>query len=543
MRLPVLAPLFATLLLAACAQETSERASCPAGQVCLEYGIDGEPLTVDPQTSNLVVESVVTGNLIVGLTTDAADGQPIPGMATHWETSADGLTWTFHLREAQWSDGRPVTAHDFVYAYRRILNPDTAAIYAYLVTILKNGKAVNEGTAPPESLGARAVDDRTLELTLEHPVPYLAEMTRHASFYPVPAHAVERWGDDWIQPGRYVSNGPYALTEWRLGDRLELVKNPRFYDAANVCVDRVRFIPGADAVTAERRIKTGGLDVHTTFQSNRLARLNREMPGYARTNVHLATAYLSLNTSDVVAFKDVRVRRALSMAVDRAFITDKLLRAGQVPAYSFVPPVTANYTTGPKLAWAGLSFEQRQAEARRLLAAAGYGPERPLQIELKTGNTTDTLLLVQAIQADWAAVGVETTLVQNEGQIAFAAYRVRDFDVGAMSWIGDYNDPLTFLELLHSETGVQNYGDYKNPAYDALLARAALEPDGARRAQILAEAEQMMLNDEALIPLFFSVNRNLVNPRITGWVDNPPNLHRARWLCVRPPSSTTNAAA
>ncbi|HMO42090.1 MAG TPA: ABC transporter substrate-binding protein, partial [Phenylobacterium sp.] len=208
-------------------------------------------------------------------------------------------------------------------------------------------------------------------------------------------------------------------------------------------------------------------------------------------------------------------------------------RAGQVPAYAFVPPGTANYVaSGPQTSFAGQSLEARQALARDLLRQAGYGPERPLEVEIKTGNTPDSTLMMQAIQADWQAVGVRVRLVQNEGQIAFAAYRMRDFQVGAMSWYADYNDPLTFLELLKSDTGAQNYGDYANPAYDALLAAANGEPDLEARARLLAEAEALMLSEDALVPLLFVVNKALVAPRVTGWVDNIANFHRARWLCV-----------
>jgi oligopeptide transport system substrate-binding protein len=256
-------------------------------------------------------------------------------------------------------------------------------------------------------------------------------------------------------------------------------------------------------------------------------------PGYARPHLTLATYYLSFNTRDVKPLQDPRIRRALSESIDREFITQKLQRAGQLPAYSFVPPGVANYAYGPRFAWARGSFPQRQLEAKALLAQAGYGPRHPLKLEIKAPNSTETLLLVEAIQADWRSIGVDASIVQNEGQIAFAAYRDRDFQVGAMSWYADFNDPMTFLGLLKSDTGAQNYGDYKNPAYDALLAQADQEPDAARRAQILARAEQIMLDDEGAAPIAFTVSRSLVNPKVTGWADNSLNVHRARWLCVR----------
>lgn len=530
---------FLVLLAAACTaglagcQGKGRRPPCPAGQACLEYGNEVEPLSLDPQTSNLTNEARIIGDLMVGLTTEAADGTAIPGMAKSWETSPDGLTWTFHLRDAQWSDGTPITADDFVFAYRRILDPKTASIYAYLVTILKNGQAVNDGKAPLAAVGAAAPDPHTLVLSLEHPAPYLPQILMHQSFYPVPRHVVEKLGDAWVRPGSYVSDGAYVLKAWRLGDRVIVAKNPRFYDASHVCLDRISYYPTADVVSAERRVQRGELDLNTTFQSNRLAHIREIMPGYARPTLTLATAYLSFNTRDVKPLKDIRVRRALSEAIDRDFITAKLLRAGQQPAYSFVPPGVSNYAYGAKLHWAGGSFVQRQIEARALLAQAGFDARHPLKLEIKVSNTTETLLLAEAIQADWRVIGVEATIQQNEGQIAFAAYRNRDFQVGAMSWYADFDDPATFLGLLKSDTGAQNYGDYKSPAYDALLDAADHEADAARRAQILKRAEQVMLDDEGIAPIDFTVSRSLVNPRITGWVDNPLNNHRARWLCVR----------
>jgi len=528
--------LAAALALSACQPQTAQRPPCPAGKVCLEYGNGTEPETLDPQKSNLVDESVIISDLIMGLTTEAPDGSVAPGMARTWETSPDGLTWTFHLRQARWSDGAPITADDFVYAYRRILEPETAAIYAYLVTIIKNGQAVNAGKAAPETLGVRALGPQTLQITLEHPVAYLPQLLKHQSFFPVPRHVVERYGDAWVRPGHYVSNGPYRLVAWRLGDYIRVEKNPRFWDAAKVCIDRINYYPTTDVVAAERRVARGELDVNTSFQSNRITRLRKTMGGYVRTHVTLATSYMFFNTSGSSPFRDKRIRRALSESIDRDFITDKLLRAGQKPAYAFVPPVIANYMPGPRLRWADKSLAERQAEARRLLAEAGFGPQNPLKFEIKASNDTETQLVVQAIQADWRTIGAEPALVQNEFQVAAAAYRARDFDVAPIGWIADYNDPVTFLDLLKSDTGAQNYGDYKNPAYDALLAQGAQEPDVVRRAQILARAEQVMLDDEAIAPFLFRVNRNLVSPRITGWVDNASNQHRARWLCMKPQS-------
>jgi len=529
-RTPVVA-LIAALALAAC-QGAPQRPACPAGKVCLEYGNNGEPQTLDPQKANLVDEFSIIGDLIMGLTTESPDATPVPGAATHWETSADGLVWTFHLRPSRWSDGVPVTADDFVFGIRRTLDPKTASIYAYLLYVIKGGQAANEGKAPLASIGIRALDPMTVEITLAHPAPYLPELAKHQSFFPAPKHAVEKFGDAWVQPGKYVSNGPFQLTAWKLGDKITVEKNPRFWDARNVCLDRINYYPTPDVVSAERRVARGELDLNSRFQSNRYQRLKDTMPGVPRVDVSIATSYLSFNTRNVAAFKDVRVRRALSQAIDRDFITAKLLRAGQQPAYAFVPPITSNYVKGPRLRWADKPFGARQVEARALLAQAGYTAARPLQITILSPNNTDTLLLMEAIQADWREIGVEVKLRQNEAAVAFDAYRNRAFEVGTMSWYGDFNDPVTFLGLMKSDTGGQNYGDYKSAAYDALLVQADQEADLQARARILARAEQRMLDDDAIAPLFYVVNRNLVSKRVTGWAPNPPNFHRTRWMCL-----------
>jgi oligopeptide transport system substrate-binding protein len=523
----------ATLVLAACQDKGPARPPCPAGKICLQAGNTTEPATLDPHKATGVWEDRILSSLLVGLTQSGPDGKPAPGMAERWETSPDGLVWTFYLRQAQWSDGRPVTADDFVYSIRRVLRPETASEYASLLYVIANAEAVNQGRAAAETLGVRAAAPRVLEIRLAHPAPYLPELAKHNTMYPTPRHVVERYGEAWTQPAHYVGNGPYVLRAWRLGDYVKVVKNPRFYEASSVCIDEIYFYPTTDSTMAERRVARGELDLNTEIQSNRIAHLRKTMPGYPRTATWLGVSYLAFN-SRVAAFKDPRVRTALSMAIDREFITGKLMRGGQPPAYTFVPPGVANYAPPPPPAWSTWPFARRQAEARRLLAAAGYGPERPLRFEIKHRATPDPMLIMPAIQADWKAIGVEVKLVQNESQVAYAAFRSRDFEVADASWIADYNDPMSFLYLLQSSTGPQNYGDYVNPAYDALLAKADAEPDAGRRAAYLREAEGLMLSEAPIAPVYFYVSKNLVSPRVTGWVDNIVDHHRARYLCMSP---------
>lgn len=522
----------AMLALAACGQQKVSRPDCPAGKVCLHIGNTNDPISLDPHKTQGTWEHHLLLDNLIGLTQDDPDGKPVPGMAERWETSADGLTWTFYLRQASWSDGVPVTADDFVFSLRRILTPETASEYASLLYLIKGAQPVNEGKAPVETLGVRAITPRILEIRLEHPAPYLPELAKHQTMFPVPRHMVAKYGDGWSRPDRYVTNGPYRIVAWKLGDHVKAVKNERFWDADKVCVDEVYYYPTTDAISAERRVKRGELDINTDIQSNRIAFLRKDMPGYVQTHTYLGVAYLAFNNT-IPALRDRRVRQALVMSIDREFIAKKLLRGGQIPAYTFVPPGVANYASAKPPEWASWPFEKRQAEARRLLAAAGYGPARPLKIEIKHRNSADPMLVMPAIQADWKQIGVDARLLQNEGQIAYAAYRARDFQVADAAWVADYNDAMSFLYLMQSATGSQNYGDYKNPAYDALLAKADNEPDAAVRARYLAQAEQIMLDDATVAPTYFYVNKNLVSPRLTGWRANLVDYHPTRYICPR----------
>ncbi|MDR3513473.1 MAG: peptide ABC transporter substrate-binding protein [Caulobacteraceae bacterium] len=523
------------LILAGCKPERPLRASCPAHSLCLEAGNVSEPVSLDPPKTTGTWEDRIMGDTTIGLTQSSAAGRPVPGMATSWDVSPDGLVWTFHLRKALWSDGVPVTANDFVFSLRRLMDPRTASEYAYLLYFIRNAEAVNEGKAPLSALGVAALDDHTLQLTLTHPVPYLPEIGKHQTFYPTPQHVVERWGDAWSRPEHYVSNGPFKLARWAFGDHITVVKNPLFYDARSVCLDQIDYYPTSDAIAAERRVRRGELDTNADIQSNRIAFLRQpdQIPAYVHTHTYLGVAYLAFNSRDVAAFRDRRVRLALDMAIDRDFITRKLLRGGQVPAYTFTPPAVANYQPPPPPVWAGWPIERRQAAARALLAQAGYGPGHPLKIEIKHRNSPDPTLFMPAVQADWKAIGVTATLAQEEVQIAYQDYRLRNFQVGDAAWIADFNDAMSFLGLQQSQTGAQNYGDYDNPTYDALLAKADNEPDLGKRAAYLAKAEAIMLADAPVAPVYFYITKNLVNPNVTGFVDNAVDQHRARYLCFK----------
>lgn len=538
-----LGAVLALLTQSACGGDTTNRAACPAGQVCFELGNASDPNSLDPHQMTSIAEHRIIQDVMVGLTHAGPGGEVLPGMATSWETSPDGKVWTFHLRKAVWSDGVPVTAEDFAFALRRILDPETAAEYASLLYFIKNAQPVNTGAMPPSALGVRALGPRTLEISLEHPAPYILELAKHMTMMPVPKHVVEKWGNKWSDPAHYVSNGPYKIRSWTLQKSVVADKNPLYWDADKVCFDRVTYYPTEDYISAERQVRRGELDVQTKLNTNRVAYVRRpdQIPQYVRSHTYLGIYYFAFNTT-LPKLKDVRVRRALSMAIDREFLAYQVSKGGDIePAYTFVPQGTANYTVAPKPEWASWPIEKRQAEARRLLAEAGYGPHNPLNITLTQANTEENNIVLSA-QADWNAIGVKTTLRKAEFQVALQSYRMKDFDVSYSGWIADYNDPMAFLYLMDSKTGEMNYGGYNNPRYDALLLAADNEQDLAKRAAILREAEIQMLNDVPVMPFFFDSSTNLVNPKITGWVDNITDLHPSQYMCFKDAKRGSGAA-
>jgi len=527
------------LALAGCGgdhQTKALRPPCPAGKVCLELGNDGDPNSLSPLKITGTYEDRLTSDVMMGLTQSAANGSPVAGMASSWETSPDGLTWTFHLRNAVWSDGVPVTADDFVYALRRLMDPTQASEYASVLYVIKNAEAVNNGKLPVTALGIRAVDDHTLEYKLEHPAPYLLELAKHQTMFPVPKHVVEKWGDAWSQPGHFVGNGPFNIVSWKLGDHIHAVKNPLFYDAKSVCVDEINYYPTYDSVAAEKRVRAGELDANGNIATNRIAFLRRpdQMPAYVHVHTYLGSSYFAFNEKDPDSpFRDRRVRIALGMAIDRDFITQVLDHGAVDSAYTFVPPGIANYTPPTPPIWTTWPLARRQAAARAMLAQAGYGPGHPLKFELTHPSSPTALIQMPSVQADWKAIGVQASLKQEDVQILFQDLRLRAFQASWAGWIADYDDAMNFLYLNQTSSGVQDYSDYHNPTYDHLLDQANSEPDGKKRAEYMRQAEAVMLADQPIAPLVFQVNTNLVNPRITGWVDNIVDQHRSRYLCVK----------
>ncbi len=527
--------IFNTILMSASALAL---ASCGANdaadsdRVLLNRGNNAEPLSLDPHKASGTWENNIIGDMFLGLFTDDPDGAPIPGMAESWDVSEDGLTWTFTLREATWSDGEPVKASDFVFAWQRIATPTTGAQYVSLLYPIAGIEEAATGAADPSTIGVRAIDDSTLEIQLVNPAPYLPGLLSHYTTFPLPQHVVEVYGDEWVRPGNMVSNGAYTLEDWRTNNYVHLVRNERFYDNANVCIDDVYFFPTVDNSAAGRRVRNGELDLNMEFPGQQMEFLRREIPDYVRVHPFMGTIYFSVNTT-LEQFDDANVRNALGMAIDRDFIANEILRAGQQPAYSMIPPGVANYPGGVEAQWADIPVEQRRENARALLEAAGYGPDNPFEFEYTYRATGDNPRIAPVVQNDWSAIAewVQPELIVNVTQIHYDNLRASDFQVADGGWIADYNDPYNFLFLGEYRSVPMNYARYNNPEFDSLVTEANGELNQELRGQMLAEAEQMLIDDMPIIPLVFYVNKSLVNPRVTGWVDNLTNIHRSRYLC------------
>ncbi len=505
--------------------------AAPASAAALHRGNQNEPQSLDPNRATGSWEFNILGDLFEGLTTEDARAQPIPGAAESWTTSADGLTWTFKLRSgATWSDGVPVTAEDFVFAWRRILAPETAAEYASILFVVKNAEAVNAGKAKPEALGIRAVDASTLEVTLEHPAPYLLELMMHVTAYPLPRHVVEAAGANWTQAGTMVSNGPFMLAEWRPGEFVRAVKNPAFHAAGEIAIDEVFYYPTDDSEAALRRFRSGDLDLNVGFPSQQYDWLMENLPESVRTATVLNTRFVNFLT-EKKPFDDARVRLALSMAIDREAIAD-ILKSGEQPAYGLVPPGTAGYGEGPKLSFAQWPMEKRVADAKLLLKEAGFDEENPLAFTYRFIADNDSRRVAAALQEMWGRIGAKVELSVSEKKAHYVAVRARDYQVAEGNWFADYNDAGNFLFLTRANSGDMNASRWRNKAFEELMAAADVEPDAARRAELMKQAEAVMLEDAGLAPLFFGVSRTLIQPYVSGFEDNLLNVHRTRWMKV-----------
>ena len=495
----------------------------------LRLGLGGEPSTLDPHRYNLRIEETVLTDLFEGLVTFAADGQVAPGVATRWDVSEDGLTWSFALRAgARWSDGTPLGADDFVFSFRRLVNPATAASLAYFMYPIRNAQAVASGTLPPEALGVAAPDDQTLVIELEEPYPHLAERLLYPTAFPVPRHVIEQHGDAWVRPEHWVSNGAYALENWQPRNRISLRANPHFHTPPGVA--QAEYIPLSSPQNALNRYLTGDVQAIGGFPPGEFERLQGERPEDLRQAILQSAIYVVFNTARP-PFDDPRVRRALTLPIDPNILASKVLKGGQIAAHSLVPSIVPGYDA-PAAAHSEAPLAARIREARTLLAEAGYTRANPLTVTLKhaTGAPANKKASL-AIAGFWRQIGVRARLHQAELRAHYADLRAGEFEVAHAAWLGEAN-PEHYLGLLYSGTGDTNYGRYSSAAFDALFEQARAQAEIAKRHELLRQAEVVAQADHAVVPLYTAASRRLVRPAIQGWADNARDVHPLRYLTM-----------
>jgi oligopeptide transport system substrate-binding protein len=479
-----------------------------------------EPESIDPAIVTGQLEGRICYALFEGLLHFDRFGKPQPGIAESWDLSSDGKIYTFHLRaDAKWSNGDPVTANDFVQSWKRVLLPETASEYAYLLYHIKNAQQFNEGTRKDfGSVGITAIDDRTFRVELEAPVLYFLDLCSFATLLPVHLPTVKKYGDDWIKPDKLVNNGPFLLKEWRLNYRIRLAKNPLYWDAAHVALSTIDALPIDNSVTAYNfyASKVADLILDKGLTPPSLIPELKTRPDF-HSAPFLGSYFIRFNVTRK-PLDDVRVRQAFAMAIDRDRIVEKITQAGEPPAYSFTPPGTAGGYRPPEM------FGRDVQKARQLLADAGYpaGKGFPTVTYLYDSKklNEDIAVEIQNMLAD--ALGVHIELQKQEWKVWLNSLSRLDYDFARSSWVGDYNDPNTFIDCFVSGGGNNRTG-WSSKDYDDLVAAAASETDNTKRLQIFERAENILLNQGTPIcPLYHYVGIQIYDGQKFGGIE--PNL-------------------
>lgn len=483
-----------------------------------------EPESLDPHKVSGVPESNIIRQMLVGLITTDTEGNTVPGMATEW-SSEDNKVWVFKLRDAKWSNGDPVTAHDFVYSFRRVVDPATASPYATYLAGLKviNAQDIVDGKVKPDTLGVKAIDDKTLEITLVEPVPYFPNALFHTSVKPVNQKVIEALGDQWTRVGNFVGNGPYTLKEWQVNERIVLERNPNYYDDANTTINKVTLLVIGSNTTDVQRYKAGEVDItYDALPPTQFKQLQSELGDEVKISPKLCTYYYEFNQTKA-PFDDVRVRRALSLVLDRDTIVDKILGQGQKVAYQFTPEAIngiKNYT--PE--WKSWDKDKRIEEAKKLLNEAGYSESNPLKFELLYNTNEQHKTLAVAAASFWKdALGfVDVTLANQEWKTYLDTRRTQKYQVSRGGWCADYNEASSFLNTFLS-TDSNNYGKFNSPAFDAIMAQTlGADVTSGQRAELYRQAEEVLDKEAAAIFVYQYVSPRLVKPYVSGFSTNDP---------------------
>ena len=499
----------------------------------LRKGNGAEPQTLDPHKAEGVPSSNILRDLYEGLISEAPDGSLVPGAAKEWTISSSGTVYTFQLRQrAKWSNGEPLTAQDFVYGFRRSVDPATGSKYSQILSSILNAEDIIKGAKPIESLGVKSLDKYHLEITLKAPTPYFLGLLTHSTTYPVYQPAIEKYANKFSRPGNLVSNGAYRLNEWRVQSHVTLQRNPDYWNDSGTTINQVTYYVIEDQSSELRRYRAGEIDWTETIPLGETAWINQNLADELKVYPYLGTYYYGFNLTKP-PFKDNRaLRAALSMVIDREIITEKISGLGEIPAYGWVPPGVMNYTA-QRFDFKSMTKQQRLAEAKRLYQKAGYSKNNPLHIELRYNTSENHRKVAVVVAAMWKkALGVSTELVNEEWKVFLKNRKQKQItQVFRAGWIGDYNDAYTFAELMYSSHGINDVG-YLNPHYDQMLTKASLEKQPEKRRLLLEEAERALLSDHPIIPIYFYVSKSLVKPYVSGFVGNVMDHHYTKHLRI-----------
>ena len=500
----------------------------------LHRGLASDPESLDPHKARSTQAADVLRDIGEGLLGYTETGELVPAAAASWTISEDGLSYTFQLRpEARWSNGDPVTAEHFAFSLRRLVDPSTAAFYAQALDGIVSASEIVSGDLPAADLGVAAVDNLTLQISLKQPTPYLLGLLTHPSTFPVHPGSVAEHGGAFSRAGNLLSNGAYVLASWEPGSVLELVRNDHYWNNGQTAIDAVHHHVLPQEVTEFNRYRAGELHLTGGVPPDNFKQIREELADELHISPYLGVYYYGYNLTKP-PFKDSpELRQALSMAIDREVLVEKIIERGEAPAYSWVPPGVDNYDPR-RFNYAELTQEERNTRARQLYHEAGYSSEHPLNVELRY-NTSDTQQRIAlAVQSMWRDVlGVNTTVINEEFQVLLANMREREItQVFRSSWIGDYNDAHTFLNILQIGNP-SNMPGYESETFDSLMQRAANQVEPGKRRLYLEEAERVLLTDHPVIPLYFFVSKHLVSPAVVGWGDNVLNYHYSQHLSLR----------
>ena len=501
-----------------------------AADQSISFGNGAEPASLDPHKSETNESFRIERDMFEGLVVQDDSGAVIPGQAESWTIAPDYKTYTFKIRDnAKWSNGDPVTAQDFVNSWRRLVDPKTASPYAWYVemTMIGNAKDIITGKKDPSELSVKALDNKTLEVKLEKSLPYLLNMLTLTTMSPVPTKTIEKYGQAWTQPEHIVTNGAYKLKEWIVNERLTMERSHTYWNDAKTVINKVDVLPISGNAELGR-YKAGDIQITKTLPIEHYQDMMKNRPDEVIRTPSLGIYYYVFNTT-VKPFDDVRVREALSYATDRDVIANKVLGQGQTAAYTFTPPTVSGFDA-PTMDYQKLSQKERDAKARELLKDAGYGPNNPLKVELlyntNDGNKRQAIVMAQM----WKKIGVETTLKNQEWKTLLDTKRQGDFQIMRYTWLADYNEASTFLDVLTTGHG-SNDSRYSNPEYDHLVNDAKLAPTPEKRNAMYEEAEKILARDMPIIPAFHLANVRLMDTSVGGYpMHNPQNTVYSRNL-------------